>query len=193
MCSALATIEAWTSDLSAHVRLEDRADLRRAHTTKVWPYTLRNDTGQPVRFWAGRALVAARDASVHTVAAGDAQVFAFATLPTAATAATAATARGAPQMELHCITIECRRPDAQGAAIKDAQTAAIEAREASSEVGGASGSGTEVVANVPVDGEGVHMFALPSGQCIVVEISPGPRGSKVVSLQSVVKVCKRFS
>jgi hypothetical protein len=189
VCSALATIEAWTSDLSAHVRLEDRADLRRAHTTKVWPYTLRNDTGQPIRFWAGRALVAARDASVHTVAAGDAQVFAFATLPsTAATAATAATARGTPQMELHCITIECRRPDAQAATIKDAQTAAIEAPEASSEGGGGSHSGTEVVANVLVDGEGVHMFALPSGQCIVVEISSGPRGSKVVSLQSVVKV-----
>jgi hypothetical protein len=152
--------------------------------------------GQPIRFWAGRAAVAARDASVHAVAAGDAQVFAFATLPstaataaTAATATTAATARGAPQMELHCISIECRRPDAEGGAGKDAQTAAIEAGEASSEEGGVRHSGTEVVANVPVDGEGVHMFALPSGQCIVVEISPGPRGSKVVSLQSVVKVC----
>jgi len=49
--------------------------------------------------------------------------------------------------------------------------------------------GEEIVTNVLVDGEGVHMFGLPNGQLIVVEISLGARGTKMVCVQSVVKIC----
>jgi len=49
--------------------------------------------------------------------------------------------------------------------------------------------GEEIVTNVPVEGEGVHMFGLPNGQLIVVEIGLGARGTKMVCVQSVVKIC----
>jgi len=158
VCSALATLEAWTSDLSAHVKLQDAADLLRAHKTKVWPYTLQNDSGELLRFWAGRSAAPPSDTSVHTVACGATQVFAFAALDKRAAGAAAAPRPSA--VELHCITLEW----------------------------GGGGEGADVVTNVPVDDEGVHMFALPSGQLIVVEVALGLRGTKMVCVQSVVKV-----
>ena len=167
ICSALATIEAWTSDLSAHVKLQDAADLLRAHKTKVWPYTLQNDSGQALRFWAGRSPVPPSETSVHKVASGATQVFAFATLHEKGAGDKAGRdSDGTRQngVELHCITIVWA---------------------------GDAGGEAEIVTNVPVDSEGVHMFALPSGQLIVVEISLGVRGTKMVCVQSVVKVCNQ--
>jgi hypothetical protein len=163
VCSALATIEAWTSDLSAHVKLLDAADLLRAYQTKVWPYTLKNDSGRPLRFWAGRSHVPAEQASVHEVASGSTQVFAFASLAGTRGLPTGKNISGGDAIELHCITLEWLAHDASE---KD-----------------------ELVTNVPVDGEGLHMFALPSGQVIVVELSLGIGGTKMVCVQSVVKVC----
>ena len=164
VCSALATIEAWTSDLSAHVKLQDAADLLRAHQTKVWPYTLKNDSGRPLRFWAGRSHVPAEQTSVHQVASGGTQVFAFASLPAQQAAGMGKNkSGGGDAIELHCITLEWL---------------ALDASETD-----------ELVTNVPVDGEGLHMFALPSGQVIVVELSLGVGGTRMVCVQSVVKVC----
>lgn len=161
VCSALTTIEAWTSDLSAHVRLQDAADLVRASKTRAWPYTLQNDSGQALRFWAGRAAAPPSETCVHKVAPGATQVFAFATLHEQGTAEVGSDVTRRGGVELHRITIEWA---------------------------GDTGKDAEVVTNVPVDGEGVHMFALPSGQLIVVEVSLGVRGTKMVSVQSVVKV-----
>jgi hypothetical protein len=44
LCTAVATVEAWTSDLSAHINLSDMADLVRANKTQVLLYHPNPDT-----------------------------------------------------------------------------------------------------------------------------------------------------
>lgn len=150
VCSLLSTVEAWSQDLYPHIKLEDAADLLRARGSKIWPYTLRNETGCPLRFWAGRSAEPLEGSEVHAMDKDAEKPFAFA--KTAAAGSTVAT------MELHCISVV---------------------------VEGAAGS----VTGVPVDSVGVHMFALDDGQALIVEVTTGEGGGKVIAVQSVVKLC----
>ena len=47
----------------------------------------------------------------------------------------------------------------------------------------------DVLTQVPVDSLGVHMFPLAGGQVLCVEITADESGCKIVSIQSVVKIC----
>ena len=168
---AMTAVDAWTSDLSAHVSLTDAGDVKRsqARAEALWPYQLLNESGCRLRFWAGRSPSPPAEAAVHHVEAGGCQAFAFASL--------AAGASGG--MELHSVSVEWLHlhpgSDGQRREVRDGDGGPHERRE--------------VLTNVPVDAEGVHMFALPSGLYVVVEIQTGARGTKLIKVQSVVKVC----